>query len=385
MTTILIIDPDNTSKDYLSSILSKSGYDTKTAADGQDGLALAKEYGPEIILIDSSLAGIRIEDLATQLRQDKSTMGSYLIALSHRSDNNEKSFLFSKGFNEYLVKSNQTIPHLLELIPHLIIPQENKPAKKGFLFVFLSAKGGVGTSSLCANLAMVMGKNIPASKVAVIDMVLPVGSIANIVGYDKNVNLATVSSLETSQTDDAYYYENLDEPLGWNFRILAGCPNPDSANQLVVNRLEEIVFGIRNAFDYILVDIGRSLSKISLPIIQQADLITLVLSNDATAVALTRTILNYMRSQKVEDKRVYPLLNRAVGLEGLTKSEAEEKLGLQIRATIPYMGGNFTLANNRHEPIMTKFPGDSASLELNRIASEMVEISVKLRDQGAYY
>jgi hypothetical protein len=69
--------------------------------------------------------------------------------------------------------------------------------------------------------------------------------------------------------------------------------------------------------------------------------------------------------------------NRSVGLEGLTRTEAEHLIGLSIQMTVPYMGGNFTIANNRHEPFTYKFPNDSASLGLQQIASQMLAMAEK--------
>jgi hypothetical protein len=65
----------------------------------------------------------------------------------------------------------------------------------------------------------------------------------------------------------------------------------------------------------------------------------------------------------------------------MTKAEADEMLGLQIRATMPYMGGNFALANNRHEPVADKFPGDSATFMLLQAASEMSDLGQRLRNR----
>ena len=72
-------------------------------------------------------------------------------------------------------------------------------------------------------------------------------------------------------------------------------------------------------------------------------------------------------------------MNRAVGLEGLTKIEAEEILGLPIKTTIPYLGGNFALANNLNQPIIVKYPRDTAAIVFTNMANEMTEIVSKLR------
>jgi len=129
----------------------------------------------------------------------------------------------------------------------------------------------------------------------------------------------------------------------------------------------------------VLVDLGRSLSKISLPIIHDADLVILILSTDLSTVNHTKKLWHYLREQGVDPKRVFPILNRAVGLEGLTKAEAEKILEIEIRLMIPYMMGNFTLANNQHLPISLKFPTDTASMVMKQAAIEMSQKVVKMQ------
>jgi hypothetical protein len=74
-------------------------------------------------------------------------------------------------------------------------------------------------------------------------------------------------------------------------------------------------------------------------------------------------------------------LNRAVGLEGVTKSEAEGIIGIPIKMTMPYMGSNFTLANNLNQPITTKYPRDTASIVLKDAAESMVKLAHQLRSR----
>jgi hypothetical protein len=68
-------------------------------------------------------------------------------------------------------------------------------------------------------------------------------------------------------------------------------------------------------------------------------------------------------------------------VEGLSKTEIEQLTGLQIQLTIPYMSGNFTVANNRHEPIISKFPNDSGSFAIKEVASQIAEMGQQLHHQ----
>jgi pilus assembly protein CpaE len=238
----------------------------------------------------------------------------------------------------------------------------------------LSAKGGTGTSSLCANIAMCLGSEKIETRVAVMDLVLPIGSIADIVGVDSSLNLVTMATLDPSQTTSTYFKNNLPRVPNWYFHLLAGSPDPDSANHLAVDQLDGILSAVLESYDYILVDMGRALSRISLPIIQKADVVVLIVGTDLSSAILTKKVWEYLQNHDIDPRRLYALQNRAVGLEGLSKTEFEQMTGMQIRLTMPYLNGNFTIANNRHEPIIEKFPNDSASFTLKQVAIQIAEL-----------
>jgi Flp pilus assembly CpaE family ATPase len=376
--TILVIDPDAASRNYLSSVLQKGGYTVLLAPSGREGLITAWKDIPGAIIFDPALGDMTALALVTRLRQDRRTAHLPLVALSGRENQQESSQLLSAGCNEYMLKSTPTLNKLLDLLPHLQA-KDLTPMKTGVLITFLSAKGGTGTSSLCANMAMCLGSKKLESRVAVADLVLPIGSIANIVGYDEPLNLVTMTKDVPEHALAAQFREKLPRMTKWYFNLLAGSPDPETANHLTFDRIEKLIAAIQESYDFVFIDLGRSLSRLSLPILQRANLIVLIVSTELASVVLTQAVCGYLKNQGVDEHRIYPILNRAVGLEGLTKAEAEQTLGLSIRTTIPYMGSNFTLANNRHEPVLTKFPEDSFALSIAQATTAMVEAAQRPR------
>jgi pilus assembly protein CpaE len=371
--SILVIDGDSASRNYLAALLGKSGYTVLSASLGREGLILAWRDQPDLIILDPVLPDLTGLELVTRLRQDRRTSEVPCVALSSREDLQEMTTLLAAGCNEYLVKSNQAPQKLSELLPRLLNIVQT-PEKQGKLIVFLSAKGGTGTSSLCANVATCLASAKTDKKVAVMDLVLPIGSIAHIVGYDEHLNLVTAAMQRPDQTTAAYFGENLPRASGWYFYLLAGAPDPESSNQLSGDRVGDILKAILESYDFVFVDLGRSLSRISLPIIKQAEVIALILSTDVATAGLTQTVWKYLKTQGVNAQCIYAIQNRAVGLEGLTKAELEKMIGLPVRLTIPYMGDNLTVANNRHEPITARFPNDSVSMLLKQIAKQLLEV-----------
>jgi pilus assembly protein CpaE len=204
-----------------------------------------------------------------------------------------------------------------------------------------------------------------------VDLVLPLGSIAPIVGYEGPLNIVEASEMTGAETTVEYLQNHLPETGLWGFQLLAGSPIPQMSNELDASRIPILLNTIQQGFDYVFVDLGRSLSRISLPILTNADQIVLILSPDQSTVALTKTVVDYLMTKGLKDSQVYLLFNRTVGLEGMPKSEIESLLNLPISGAIPYMNTNFSLANNLHVPITYKFPDDVVAITIRQVANEI--------------
>ena len=388
--TILIVDMDAASLKYLVRMLHEQGYSVQGTSLGKEGLINVWRDHPDLVIFDPALNDISPEEFAQKIRHDPRSANIPILALSKDASSEKKTACLQAGCNQYVVKSAEAVATLPGTISGLLaekeadvdIKQEDEEVKAdGFLIVFLSAKGGTGTSSLCANYAMTLHNNKPEADVVVMDLVLPIGSIAPIVGYDGDVDLVSVSEMSPDEITGEYFHGHLPEIAAWGFQLLPGANNPERANNLQVGRIPEILKALQTAYDYVVIDLGRSLSRISMPIIQEADLLVLTVSTDQSTITLTKEVWDYLQKKGIESKKVFAILNRAVGLEGLTKAEAEQIIGLPIQTVIPYMGSNFALANNLNQPIITKYPEDTTAIVLKETANNMINLANKLRNK----
>jgi pilus assembly protein CpaE len=389
--TVLIVDGDLASLKYLARMLQEQGYSVLGASLGKEGIISVWRDRPDLIIFDPVLKDISAEEFIQNMRHDPRSANIPLLAFSSDANPEKKRACLQAGCDHFVAKSGEAVATLPEVISGLLVKkgadveikqEENAEVKEGgFLIVFLSAKGGTGTSSLCANYAMTLNSNKPEADVVVMDLVLPIGSIAHIVGYDGDVDLVSISEMSPGETTGEYFHEHLPEVEAWGFQLLPGANDPERANDLQVKRIPEILKALQTAYDYVVIDLGRSLSRISIPIIQKADLLVLTVSTDQSTITLTKEVWDYLQTKGIDSKRIFAILNRAVGLEGLTKAEAEEIIGLPIQTVIPYMGSNFALANNLNQPIITKYPEDTTAIVLKNTTDNMINLANKLRSR----
>jgi pilus assembly protein CpaE len=384
--SILLIDEDARTRNFFSALLSRQNYLVQALSSAKEGFITALRDRPDVIILDAGLSDMPAAELVKKLRSDKRSANTLCIALADPASNSKISEILSAGCNEFFLKTPEAVEKLLTMLSNpspehkirLSVTGSIKQRTGGLLAVFLSANGGVGTTSMCANVAQNIAKISPELDVAVMDFVFPIGSIAALVGYEGDFNIQTASRSIGELNEDSLHH--VLAPLeNWGFRLLAGAPDPETANSLDIFQLPDLSDVFRQAFDITLIDLGRSLSATSLSIIQQADVVVIVTGTDHSTLKLTRTVLQFLKNKGIEEQRIYLLLNRSMGLEGLSKSDAERILDLKIQAAIPYFGGNFALANNQHLPIMTKNPNDTAAIMLNQISREILETARRAR------
>lgn len=83
---ILVIEDDDDLRALLELNLGRHGYRTTTAADGADGLVLARTHEPDLILLDIMLPALNGRDLCRAIRRHSDVPIMFLTALGTEAD-----------------------------------------------------------------------------------------------------------------------------------------------------------------------------------------------------------------------------------------------------------------------------------------------------------
>ena len=101
---ILVIDDEPDSLEVASTLLEMYDAIVFTAADGREGLAKAKEHQPTFIISDLSMPVMSGWEMLTELRNDTTTMGIPVIALTAHAMQGDRNKAIAAGFHNYLIK-----------------------------------------------------------------------------------------------------------------------------------------------------------------------------------------------------------------------------------------------------------------------------------------
>ena len=103
--TILIIDDEEPIRELLKLTLQSAGFDSiLEASDGEDGLALATRYMPDLILLDLMLPGMDGLSVCRRLKSSPDTQMIPIIMLTARSDESDIVIGLEMGANDYITK-----------------------------------------------------------------------------------------------------------------------------------------------------------------------------------------------------------------------------------------------------------------------------------------
>ncbi len=104
MPTILLVEDNPLSSDMLSRRLRRKGYEVLTAPDGDEGIRLAEENIPDLILMDMSLPRKDGWTTTRILKQGEKTKGIPVIALTAHAMSGDREKALGAGCDDYDTK-----------------------------------------------------------------------------------------------------------------------------------------------------------------------------------------------------------------------------------------------------------------------------------------
>lgn len=113
-TRILVVDDEHTIADTLTAILASAGFDVRAVYNGNDAIAVAKEFRPDVLLADHSMPGISGLEAAREIKQ--LLPGCRVIMLSGQPLASEFAPYHTKGFNFLLLSKPMHPEELLQNI-----------------------------------------------------------------------------------------------------------------------------------------------------------------------------------------------------------------------------------------------------------------------------
>jgi len=116
MTKILIVEDELTLNKALEEFLVEEKFEVFSAFDGEEGIRLAKEKKPDLILLDIILPKKDGFEVLDYLKLDKKTQKIPVLLLTNLESAEDIEKAFNKGATTYLVKANYRLEDIVKKI-----------------------------------------------------------------------------------------------------------------------------------------------------------------------------------------------------------------------------------------------------------------------------
>lgn len=113
--TILVIDDDPLLGRALTDRLTQEGYAVKTAVNGRDGLALALDIQPQLILLDYQMPDMNGLDVLKALRADERGKRTEVVFATNTYDTVVINEALGLGVHDYILKADTSLDQIAEL------------------------------------------------------------------------------------------------------------------------------------------------------------------------------------------------------------------------------------------------------------------------------
>lgn len=114
--TILVIEDDKFLRELIAEKLTKEGYKTSEAIDGEEGIKKIRDEKPDLILLDLILPGIDGFEVLSRMEKEPSIARIPVIILSNLGQREDVERGLKMGAVDYLIKAHFTPREVIDKI-----------------------------------------------------------------------------------------------------------------------------------------------------------------------------------------------------------------------------------------------------------------------------
>ena len=293
---------------------------------------LRRMPSPEVLIVD-----ITGEDAPLAALHDLSEVvepSTRVLVVGDRADMNfYRSLTRDLGVAEYLYK-----PLAKEMVARMFGPAcAQRPVSSGALqggriLAVSGACGGVGTTTIAANLAWYLGEELKRHTL-LFDADIYTGNAAMMLGGRTGTGLRL--ALETPSRIDELFVERAAQPVTERLSVLAGDEKVTETADVAEGAGRALLNALRRRYNFVVADVPSA----PLPLYRELMMLAhqRVLVMDPTLASMRNTLrLLALPNGPDQVRRAIIVLNRLGQPGGLTRPQVEEALEMTVDLVVPY-------------------------------------------------
>jgi pilus assembly protein CpaE len=285
MAKILVVDDEADLLEMMRMVLEqRGGHRVTLSADGPDALAKAAEDPPDLAILDVMMPGMPGYEVCRQLRANPATASIPIVILSARAQPMDRTAALDAGADDYITKPVM-MGELLEKVDSMLATHAEASTALAGLFGLTSLRGGVGVTTLAANLALAFAQ-AGEEAVCLVDFCFSSGHVALQLGLRPEPTWAgLVESAAAPPDEGAVEARLLRHSSG--LHVLAS-PFVPVVNQAVSREAVQRMLSIlQQRFPVVVVDMPSTLNEAAMGVVEAATVVGLVLTPEPPSLQTT--------------------------------------------------------------------------------------------------
>jgi len=284
---------------------------------------------PEVVLLDVALIKEPLDELVPMIRAKAPE--TTIVALHATADPDAILGAMRAGVNEYVYPPLE--PSLRAALERRATDRRRLNGMRwgGKAVGFFSSKGGCGATTVVCHLAVELGRQ--GQKVLLADMDLDAGLIGFLTKAKPGYSI--LDAVNNLHRLDASYWKALVSNGIPGVEIIAA---PAATADRTYPRQEQLrhLFGfLRSCYDFTLIDLGRSLTRVGVSALEEMDEAYLVSTLEVPALHQAKQVLQILMDGGYGKDRLRLILNRVPKRSELAPGEIEKILGMPVYAVLP--------------------------------------------------
>lgn len=370
---IIVISPDKVLKEQIR--LGLQSIDSSRQVlwfdDGLENLALAatREH-PDLVIME----GLSNEENKLKVLEQFSLRYPN-VALIILCENASSEFLM--GAMRSGVKDVLHLPLVMSELQLTVgrieakLKKADPMQKRAKVIAFVASKGGSGATFLACNLGYVLAATNEA-KVALLDLNLQFGDAALFVSDHVPANTLANVTANISRLDASLLTSSMVQVLP-NFGVLAAPEDAEHAQDVKPEHIEALLKLTSAQYDYVIMDIGRTLNATSVKALDHADLIFVVLQETLPFIRDSKRLIHALQSLGYTKGKVHLIINRYEKGGDIRLEDVEATLGMKVFKTIPNSYEAVSASVNQGVPMMKIARHDPVTKALQEVAQKLTE------------
>jgi pilus assembly protein CpaE len=301
---------------------------------------------PNLIIIESSLDRAALINELDALAECCDA-GTKVMVVGHDNDVVLYRELLKRNVSEYLVAPVEPI-QVLESLSNLYNDPDSDPV--GNIIAFIGAKGGVGSSTVCHNVAWAISEHLKTN-VVVADLDLAFGTTG--LDFNQDPPQGIFEALQSPERFDDLLLDRLLTKCSEHLSIFAAPAVLDRDFDISADACDAVLDVVRQNVPIVAVDLPHVWTPWVKKVLLNADQIVVVAAPDLANLRNTKNLLDQLKSARTNDIKPHLILNMAKMAKRpeIDANEFAQAVGIEPSMIIDFDAENFGQASNNGQMI----------------------------------